>query len=286
MSEQDTKAVIDVAQEAIRNRLEVRRAPADPKGLQNPCPFIVLRDATGNERVEWLQNSSPPPSRPVGTIEARSLESFLYLLGKLKTMDTEVYGTANPARFEAVINDHPAASASLSRGIGYRDFRVAYPIALSREWRGWLERNGRDRAFKSGEDFALFLEQRASQIEEPAAAYIMEVCLNFRADERTTFRAATRLEDGRVNFAYSVEGSDTVENTKVPAEFQLAIPVFDGPGQKVHRLVAKLRYRATGGQLVLWYELIQPDAVLEAAYLELMAQVRESFGKPVIYGVA
>ena len=249
---------------------------------QDAAPYVVLRDASGAERVHHLDGKLAPPARKTGTVTVNDADSFCAYYG-IHGSGAPVYAQLEPAGFLAVLNDHTKDAA------GHRDFKLDFPVRHSREWTVWTKHNGKGAAFNSNESFALFLEDNAVDIHQPAAAQMLAIALNFRVKADVAFANAVRLEDGNTELAFSnvVTGSAAGANggkVKIPEQFKIRVPVFEGLNAKLYEVDARFRYRLTDGKLSIWYELVRPHKVVEAAFKDIWQQIEKATKAPILNG--
>ena len=296
----------------------------DPKTGKylDAAPYVILRDNTGSERVEYLEGTVNSPSRKSGVVKLDDVDSFIAYVLRHRSTKSAIYGTISPAKFVAVLNDH--GPAGVIEEAGMRDFRAIYPIAFSREWMTWSNHDGAGAAFKSTEAFALFIEDNTPDIIRPEAAKMLQMALNFRITQGVNFVSANRLQDGNVDFAYtntvdaSGKGADgkklsflslvpggshvgsidslprratspqasspTTMTGAIPEIFTIEIPIFHGIAQERVKIDARFRFRLDQGRLSLWYELVRPTRAVEDAYRKLWERVKKEAGCPMFLG--
>lgn len=272
---------IDSALDAGRRlALEVRKSPID-----EGKPYVILRDADGSERVEFIDARFQQPARSKGTIPVNDVPTFLALWDRYSNMDSLIYGTLHPAQFIAVINDN--CSDSDEREPGWRDWRIAYLLQHSKEWKEWTGRNRQP--FGGTDKFAMWLEDQLPDIVKPGGAELLQIALTFRVGENIQFRQAIRLDNGQIDLDYTriVEGSATGQagrKVQIPEQFTIEVPVFDGLDAPKYRVEARFRYRLNNGALSLWYELIRPDDVLAAAFRAVYDAIAKGAKQGILYG--
>ncbi|MYE01162.1 MAG: DUF2303 family protein [Alphaproteobacteria bacterium] len=127
----------------------------------------------------------------------------------------------------------------------------------------WTEADGNA---MSQTDFSRFLEENVKDIREPAGADVLEVARELEVQKKVHFNSTIRLSDGARTFGYSedVAGSTRQGQMKIPEAFQLGIPVFRGG--ELYAITARLRYRIDGGNLALWYDLLNPHEIERDAF--------------------
>lgn len=249
---------------------------------KDAAPFVVLRQSNGDEKVEWLDMRLSDPARKSGTVKLKDADSFIAYYG-IHGNGMPVYATLTPARFLAVLNEHGKTAA------GWRDHRADFQVAHSREWETWSKHNGAGPAFNSNESFALFLEDNAPDIVKPDPTTMLAIALNFRIKADVGFSVAQRLEDGNIDLAYSnlVTAGATTQaggKVKIPEQFTINVPVFDGIAATKYKVDARFRYRLREGKLTLWYELVRPHKVVEAAFKDVWDQIAKATKAPILHG--
>lgn len=248
-------------------------------------PFVVLRNDDNEERIVFLTGNKgflPAPHRKTGTVKVNDADSFVAYFAK-HGEEGAVYAQLEPARFVAVLNDDTATSA------GHRDHRLDFTVRHSREWATWTKHNGRGAAFNSNESFALFLEDNAPDIVKPDPAQMLAIALNFRVKHDVSFASAVRLGDGNTELAFSNVVSGSAQGSsggkvKIPEQFTIRVPVFEGLNAKTYEVDARFRYRLTEGKLAIWYDLVRPHKVVEAAFKDLWQQIQRATGKTILNG--
>lgn len=249
---------------------------------KDAAPFVVLRMPNGEEKVEWLDKRLADPARKTGIVKLKDADSFITYYG-IHGNGMPVYATLTPARFIAVLNEHGKDKA------GWRDHRADFTVAHSREWETWSKHNGAGAAFNSNESFALFLEDNAPDIVKPDPTTMLAIALNFRIKSDVGFSVAQRLEDGNIDLAYNnlVTAGATNQaggKVKIPEQFTIDVPVFDGIAAKKYKVDARFRYRLREGKLTLWYELVRPHKVVEAAFKDVWDQIAKATKAPILHG--
>jgi uncharacterized protein YfdQ (DUF2303 family) len=288
MKQEDQYLLVNNASDAFLAADLARRADATlctPRKAEyrDAAPFIVLRDINGSEFVVWLKERMEEPHRKAGTVKLNDAKSFIaYYATHGNGMP--VYATLEPARFLAVLNENTKDKA------GWRDHRADFTVRHSREWTVWAKHNGSGAAFNSNEAFALFLEENAPDIVKPEPATMLAIALNFRVKADVQFSLAQRLEDGNVELGYSnvVQGSAPNptggKSLKIPEQFTIEVPVWDGIDARRYRVDARFRYRLAGGRVTLWYDLVRPHKVVETAFKDLWAEIEKGTKAPILHG--
>jgi uncharacterized protein YfdQ (DUF2303 family) len=280
-------AALAAGVEIEKHRSESKR----PKDLVHGAAYVILKDKDGAERVEWLKDQWVNPTFRRGTVKLDDGKSFIAYVTRHMTENSAVYGKQSPAKFVAVLDEHPAPSPSSVNNIiapaNWRHFRAEYTPAFSPEWLVWTNQDRKP--FESTEKFALFLEDNAPDVIQPDAASMMEVALNFRVNQDVTYKAVQRLQDGQIDLTYqnNIDAQTTstrTQNAKIPETFKIAVPVFAGVNSKVYEVDARFRFRLTGGVLKLWFELVRHPKVVERAFTDLWTKIGEGVKRTILLG--
>lgn len=245
---------------------------AELDNLKNAFPYVLVPEGY---RYEGKEEILPAPLRKRGNTVLNDAASFIAVVNDQKGEATRLYSTINPPTFTAVFNDTAAEP-------GWRDHKAVYNAPLSPEWLIWNAENGRQ---KNQSDFAQFIETNLPDIAKPNGADVLEVARTLEAKKKVNFASSIRLSDGSTQFTYEedVQGSAQKGQLKVPEVFVLAIPIFENGDP--WRVEAKLRYRiGDGGKLSIWYELVRPHKVIEAAVKELRATIATDTGLNILVG--
>lgn len=220
------------------------------------------------------------PDAP-GTAKLRDATSFILFVNAHKLKHSRIYATLDPARFLAVIDDYfptrqgPDEPESTH---AWREFRADFKVPQSREWIEW---NSKDGSQMSQKAFAQFIEDNLPDVIKPDGATLLEMSLNFEAAQAGHFIATQRLQDGSHNLQWKADNNAT-GTVKLPESITLAIPVFENEAPQ--QLSARLRYRVAEGKLSIWYELIRPHKVIEAAFMATWKRIATETGLPILLG--
>lgn len=269
-----------------------------PNGGITPLPASVYDDYIDQPRFRR------------GTATLTSLTSFIAHVNRFKTSESVVFGCDDRTKpsLTCVLDYHPANRAS-EEGIviAAPDFgrhRSAFAFPLSDEWKAWNEYNGKKMDMAA---FAMFLEDRIGEVAYPgevplsdaAEVYVKRIggkdriatptdlvtlSRGLKINENAAITNAVNLSSGEGEISFSTEhtGADG-QPLIIPTSFQIAIPIFRNSGE-LDPLLARLRYRKNGGELVFWYELWRPDLAFDAAFTNDAHRVADETGLPVYLG--
>lgn len=249
-------------------------------------PYVIVPE--GHEINPLPPLRSPP--RKTGTVTAHDVESFIEYVQRHASDDTVIYGSQNPARFIAVLNDHAktqvddftsdASNEEDVRGARWRDFRCCYPLVHSREWTTWMEKNRKP--FPNNKDFAEWLEDNLVDIVEPAHGDMMRVALDFSVTSGASFSNPVDLDTGATRLSYTLETKNGA--VEIPKVFTIEIPVFQGIEVTTYKIDARFRYKMREGGVDIRYELVRPHKVVEQAFKDELQLIRDQTKALVLFG--
>lgn len=272
----DVAAAIDAGERLgeLRTRATVARVH------DGTVPFVVLNDG---QQILKLEDHLERPLAARSTVTLNEAASFASYVRRFATPQTLVFGDLIGRKFEAIIDYHqPRGDAA------WGQHRALYGCKTTPVWDEWTSKAWDGQAHTQVE-FARFIEEHIPHIAEPAGAQLLSMCLTLEAKKDVQFRSSTRLDNGEHQFRFeeSIQGQAGSQNgnLKIPAGFKVAIEPFQGIG--LRGMDARFRYRINNGQLSMWYELVRPADVLDAAFTEVITQLRVSLGEiPLLVGAA
>lgn len=233
-----------------------------------------------------LERFALDPRRPRGRFEFHTTASLVQYVQRHRLDGAELGGPGMPevyadidrVRIVAVLNVHEGETDA-----GWHDWIAAVTLRSTPEWKAWAKHDGE---LLDQVEFAEHLEDRLDDIVDPPAAELLEVARTFEAKRDVAFRSAIVVESGARQFTYNeqIEARAGAEGkVTVPSRFGLGLAPFEG--SEAFRLEARLRYRITGGRLAIGYQLVRPDLVLRAAFLDAVLAVETGTGLVAHQGV-
>lgn len=238
---------------------------------------IILPDGY---HVEDLQEFKDAPRRIESNIDLIEVQSFINYVKRYADDRSIIKADVKSQRFTAILDYHKD-----SQSPGWRGHLATYNCPTAREWSTWL---GGNKNKMTQASFAEFIENNQLDIalhdgEGPSSADMLEVSRNLQANKKVEFKSSINLSNGDVGFEYqaTTEGVSGSQKGKidVPQEFYILIPVYEGDA--AYPIKARLRYRITDGVLSLWYELVEPEKVLEDAFKHMLEAIEEGVPKSV-----
>ena len=236
-------------------------------------------------QVEDLERFQERPNRARAIVNAHSPEDLVSYYNRFCTSDSLLFADMIHCRIEAVLDWHERAAEGVPGGEGvealpakpitpaHREHRVQWNARFDDRWQHWTLANGQK---MTQVEFARFIEDNLPDISDPDGATVLEVSKHLDAKKSVDFVSAIRLSDGATQFGYAeeVQASTKKGTMEVPEAFTLAIPVFQYGD--LYEVIARLRYRIKEGKLELWFDLLNPTRVRDAAFEKIMDQVKET----------
>lgn len=266
---------MDTDQNAINTILQAAAKPElttlDINSLSlGKIPAALVPEGFKLSLLPELEKHLPCPLRKKGNRQLDDAESFIFYAKEHGTPETcRIYLRADFPRGEI-------------------EFTATYAPKKSEEWKRWTSQN---RTALLQAEFASFLEDNLADIAPPSAekpklpngSQMLALALNFQATSEKSFKSQTRLQSGGVELEYIDREDDATRGKMETFErFELGLaPLFNG---SAYRLEARLKYRVRDQKLSVWYELIRPDKVLEAATKDLVELIKNETGFPVLMG--
>jgi uncharacterized protein YfdQ (DUF2303 family) len=160
---------------------------------------------------------------------------------------------------------------------------VMYDLAASEEYQAWSTINNKPQA---QQDFALFLEERAGDVVQPASAAMLEIVLTLTANTTIEFKSGKRLD----NLTQQLQYVETQQaragqqgNLEIPTGITLSLPLFRH-GEPV-LIEAKLRTIIRDGKAMFVVKLLGLDRARDDALAKMIEQVATETALPVWRGV-
>jgi uncharacterized protein YfdQ (DUF2303 family) len=225
-----------------------------PSSITGSAPFLIVPGGG----VKSLERLLPTPLRARALVTARTVAGFTDYLARHVRETTAVFAWAGDKSFVGVVDYHGPADPQ------WCSHRVTLALIKTPEWQVW---EGKDGEKMGQEDFASFLEDNLPDIASPAGADLLEVANELWATKSVNFVSSVRLDNGQHQLRYeeSITGSARKGTLDISPTFTLGIAPFEGTCR--FEVTARFRYRIdTTGKLLLWYDLLQPERVLDTAY--------------------
>jgi uncharacterized protein YfdQ (DUF2303 family) len=238
-----------------------------------------LQNAAGAEYVVDTDEYAEKPRYLSAARQLRDVDSLVAYLSKHGIEgSTELYADDRAASILAVIDSHDWAGSDVPQN--WQRHTALLQLTKTPAWIAWT---GNDKEFMSQDEFADFIEDRASDVERPSAAELISVARHIEATNKVDFKSAVRDSDGQITFRYE-------ESNEAKAKGDLTIPetillnLRPYAGGPVYRVQARFRYRIRSEKLSLGYVLDRPDEVLERAFADVVAELRDGRDEQTLSG--
>lgn len=161
-----------------------------------------------------------------------------------------------------------------------REHTCTLKLRPSEEFKRWAEM---ENSFHGQAEFAAFLEENAVDVIDPEPAVLIEISRDLEGTQGVTFKGSTRLENGDRSFVYETE-TRAKGDIKVPREFVLSIPLYDG--EEPVPLRCAFRWRINSGQLQMGFVWRRVEYQRRAHFAQIATAASEETGRPVFFGRA
>lgn len=228
-------------------------------------------------RVEHCEELLPRPIRKRAKIDFTDAQSFCQYVRQHKTGESAVFVDEDyhlPA-IRAMLDMHGRNPDQTS----WMEHEVKYVVQPSAEWAAWRANSGKP---KRQAEFVEWLEDRYPDIVEPSGADVLELCQHLEGRKNAQWESGVRTQNGAHQIRYSEEVTARSNSTnakgqiEVPQFLAIQVPVFHRDDTKPIDL--RLRYRIKDGQLVLWYDIIRLEQVMDEAINELVEDIDQATG--------
>lgn len=234
-------------------------------------PFVAVPSGHQLESIEAFQDN---PNRIRKALKVQTPESFILYFNKFCNDDSMVVLNDDSQSVTGLLDYHGVAEPS------WCEHEVKYACPKSREWDTWTRYN------KHKFDqlaFAEFIEENIKDFAEPSGGELLEIATKFSVIRTAVFNSGVKLQSGEFEFQFS-EQNNSKGTVTVPEKIAIGIAPFHN-GTK-YRISARLRYRLRDGELKIWFELIEPEKVLEDAFNEVKTVIRNGIDKVMMIEAA
>lgn len=275
---EDTKTEAAVVAELTRQSDGEAHLPLTPGEV------YLVPDSEGGLTVIDTDKFAATPRHRAAARVVTDAASFVAYVNRHKVAGTEVFAHTNTSSVVAVIDSHQSTDGPVPAIAGWQKHTLKLALEKSKAWLAWEAADGQlfDQA-----TFADFLEDRFIDVIEPAPALLIDIARTFQAKTKVDFESGIREASGDVTLNYVEETTAKAGqkgNIEIPARIQLALrPYVGGP---IYSIWASFRYRLSGGNVRLGFKLERPENTLEAAFADIVTEIRDGVtdkdGKPVV----
>lgn len=265
----DAGVIADVASTAIINANSARPIQ---RVNDHGAPFVVLLNRDGSQSVQSVADYAGPRKKAsVAFVEA---QSFIDYVNLYSDPHSRVFCDLEQRTFSAVLDYHTPDSAD---DFGRRgQHKATFVMKTTPVYEAWRKlANAVAQA-----EFAEFLEDHYSEIEEPDGGTVLDIAKELTLRNDVAFKSAQRTSDGGYNISYNEDVR--TDGVTVPAKMLLAMQVFQGG--PVVRLPVRLRYRLLNGGVAFWLVFLNLDELLRAEVQKVRTNIADAINRPVWAG--
>lgn len=242
-------------------------------------PFALV--PAGMEIKDLSEHIPANPDRKRVCVKLNSVISFIEYVNEHKSAHTRIFASMNepPYTMTAAVDYHETGPDGKAELITHT---AVLQLQETDEWKTW---KGSDKKAFEHVEFALFIEENLLDVVDPDHADLLEVSMSLQVRDNGYLTSAHKLQDGSVHLDYKadIEAKAGVNgDLTIPEKITINIPVFRGVPAK--DIEAYFRYRKHNGRLVLFYQLIRPQKLIDTLVETAIAQVRDGVELPVFDG--
>ena len=238
-------------------------------------PFSLVPEGMKLQTLERL-DERPRPEHMKASPSFDDAGSLVEYFNRFKDKESTLFADLDSSTIVGVIDHH---EAKLDNGARYHDHVATFKAKHSPEWLAWVGMSGKR---VSQEQFAIFIEDNAPDVQTPSAAVLAQMALNLEASGSSEFKSSKRLEDGSVHFHFAQEVNGTSNGVPVPKEFAVLLRPYIG-GEAV-TMKAKFRFNKDGGRLTMGLDLMLIEQTKRAAFDSIVEKVAQGTERVVLWG--
>jgi uncharacterized protein YfdQ (DUF2303 family) len=260
--------------EDIESILSAGAATADLKIVNDDQALIVVPSGYEVQDVPRKHFDALRKRRRVTLHEAASFIGYYLDFSDEKS---RIFFDEIGETFTAYLDYHGPAGESAR----WCEHIAIYKCLHSVEWDTWI---GKNHQVMTQTVFGQFIEDNLPDIAEPPGATVLQVCRSLEAKKDVTFVSSVRMADGSTQFLYEeeIKGTAAKGTLDIPDAFVLGLrPLRGGDAYKVE---AKFRYRIKDGTLTMWYDLVRPHKVMEAALGDVYKKIESETSRSILKG--
>lgn len=248
-------------------------------------PYVVIPKDYQLHTMEGLvERYADKPTHLKQAVKLQNPQSFVSYLKRHGTESVAVFCAPEKYTFTAYLDWHVGTDQR------HRFHNATLSLEITRELATWMSNNGKE---MDQVEFASFIEANAPEIisaeddlggKTPSGSEMLQIALTLSRTENASFRSATRLQNGQTQFKYEQNFDDKAgENGEltIPQMIKIGLPLFKAvSADEGYIISARFRYRIRQGRLVMWYELIRPERIIEDAMQAIEANLRTELNEP------
>lgn len=268
----------------MKEWLALGAAQSDRKEIDTETlciPYVVLpKDYELHTMENLVQEFADKPTHLKQQVKLQNPASFISYIKNHATQSVAIFCLPEKRTFTAFLDWHVGT-----------DQRHCFHTAVlnletTAELDTWMRNSGKE---MDQIEFASFIEANAPEIvsaddalggKTPSGSEMLQIALTLSRTENAAFRSATRLQNGQTQFKYEQNFDDKAgENGEltIPQMIKIGLPLFKASSaDEGYIMSARFRYRIRNGRLVMWYELIRPERIIEDAIQGIEITLKEA----------
>ncbi|MDJ0337431.1 DUF2303 family protein [Cryobacterium sp. PH31-O1] len=244
--------------------------------------IYTVADQDGGVRLIDTDQYGPGPRRATGRRIVTDAYSFVTYLDRHSNDQTEVFADKVASTVIAVLD----SNTGFAKPNGWQGHTVKLELVKTIPWLAWLARDlttvGRG-AWFGQEEFAEFIQERATDCVSPDSATLLELATSFQANNKVDFKSAVNTGSGQINLGFDetiTAKAGQKGNIPIPTELKLRLrPYIGGP---IYNVTAQFRFRLNGGDLRLGFAIVRPQDILDAAFTDIVDEIRDGKDETIV----
>ncbi|QQA43933.1 DUF2303 family protein [Pelagovum pacificum] len=249
---------------------------ADPEreGFNGAKVFLLPE---GHQLKELPDPHALPPSiRQSVTLDDAA--SHITYVNRFSAETSVLIADYDAGRIQARLDWHGHNQHDAPLSARHDQHNATFKLLPSEEFTRW---NSIADKLQEQTDFALFLEENASDIVDPEPGVMIEISRDLEASQGAKFRSKARLDNGDRTFTYE---QDTVVkgDITIPTSFTLEIPLYHG--EEPTQLECLFRWRPTPDGLLLGFRWRRVEYARRSHFNAIATRIAEETGLPLFFG--
>ncbi|MFG1332062.1 DUF2303 family protein [Xanthobacter autotrophicus] len=290
--------IAELAREASKPEILYIPSAGLGRGLPERVPVLWDRHAQVVIPLVGHVLAAMPPLERSGTATVTTLASFIDLVNRHKDEGSVVFSKSEwpKPKLTAVIDYHDTKNtARLGK------HRIVYPFPVTDEFTTWIDGDSKP---MDQVKFAAFIEEHAAELASPFDGEkslfeplfktrfappneLIDLSRSLEVFEGAQVKQGVRLQTGERQVIFNTEHTNAAgEKLDIPGLFIVSVAPFlagDSPVEPV-RIIARIRYRISGGNIAWSYQLYRwQDVMRERIQIDL-ARVGKDTALPVFEG--
>lgn len=257
----------------LKTALELLQTGIVANATKDGAEYLVI---PANALVYDLEKLRANPRRIKRSLQFARLDSFCEYVNEFKAPGTKIFMNTKSGQATAVLDYHQPSQASWAEHVAH------FAPVFTESWQRW---NGVNNQPMDQKKFALFVEDNALDIAQPAPAEMLDIARNLTAKLSVNFKKGIRLENGAEELHYE----ETIDakaghrgQLEIPAQFVLELPVFEGrPSRQVP---VRLRYSIKEGTLSFCCSLVRLQEILQPEIDALCGEIAQETSVQPLFG--